>query len=208
MTSGPMETRVAKFLFHYRLMPHSSTGCSPTELLLGRCPMSLLDALRPNVSERVRCSQERQKLHHSAQASLCQYKSEDSVFVCNFSQRLFTKVWLPGQIVAACGPLSYLIRLVENHQIAHHHVDRIRTRPARIMSYPSIARNDDVYSDFRLHWIPILPTSHRCLLLCHVVQVAIDTLLIGGLLLKRGGDVMYWTCHLGSHVQCNWWHVN
>ena len=35
MTSGPMETRVAKFVFHYCLMPHSSTGCSPTKLLLG-----------------------------------------------------------------------------------------------------------------------------------------------------------------------------
>ena len=53
---------------------------------------------------------------------------------------------------------------------------------------------------FRLHWIPIPLMRHRCLLLCYVVQVAIDTLRIGGVLVKRGGDVMYWTCQLGSHV--------
>ena len=45
VTSGPLETRVAKFLFHYRLMPRSSTGCSPAKLPLGQCPRSLVDAL-------------------------------------------------------------------------------------------------------------------------------------------------------------------
>ena len=100
------------------------------------------------MSERVRHNQERQKLHHNADASLHHYKSEDLVFVHNFSLSLSTKVWLPGHIVAAPGPLSYLIRLVENHWIVRCHVDHIRTRSARIMSDPPIAQNDDVYSDF------------------------------------------------------------
>ena len=53
MTSGPMETRVSKFLFHYRLTPHTSTGRPPAELLLGRRPRSLLDNIKPNISVRV-----------------------------------------------------------------------------------------------------------------------------------------------------------
>ena len=96
----------------------------------------------------MRHSQERQKLHHDAHASWRQFKSEDAVFVRNFSQNLSPKVWLPGPIVAARGPLSYLIQLVENHQIVRRHVDHIRTRPAGIMSASSNVRNDDVYSDF------------------------------------------------------------
>ena len=41
---------------------------------------------------------------------------------------------------------------------------------------------------------------HHCLLLCNIIQDAINTLMIGGVLLKWEGDVMYWTCQLGSHV--------
>ena len=69
------------------------------------------------------------------------------------------------------------------------------------MSDPSIAQNHDVYSDFP----PLLDSDPAneapyCLLLCHVIQDAINTLMIGGVLLKWEGDVMYWTCQLGSHV--------
>ena len=148
MTSGPMETRVAKFLFHYHVMPHSSTGCSPTKLLLGRRHRSLLDTLKTNISERECRSQDRQKFHHDAHASLRQFRLEDLVFVRNFSQSLSTKVWLPGHIAATCGPLSYLIRLVKNYQIVHRHVDHIQSRPTEIMSASSIAWNNNVYNDF------------------------------------------------------------
>ena len=85
MISGPMETRVAKFLFHYRLTPHSTTGCSPAELLLHRRPRSLLDVIRPKVDDRVRHSQEKQKVHHDAHASARGFKLNDPVFVRNFS---------------------------------------------------------------------------------------------------------------------------
>ena len=50
-TPGPMETRMAKFLFHYLLRPRSSTGYSLAEILLGQFLRSLLGTLKPNVSE-------------------------------------------------------------------------------------------------------------------------------------------------------------
>ena len=34
--SGNLQDRISKFLFHYRLTPHSTTGLSPAELLCGR----------------------------------------------------------------------------------------------------------------------------------------------------------------------------
>ena len=37
-TSGDIDTCLSRFLFQYRLTPHSTTGRSPAELLLGRKP--------------------------------------------------------------------------------------------------------------------------------------------------------------------------
>ena len=39
--SAEMEARLSRFLFHYRTTPHSTTGVSPAELLLGRKPRTL-----------------------------------------------------------------------------------------------------------------------------------------------------------------------
>ena len=35
-TEGTIEDRVAWFLLHYRIIPHSTTGMSPAQLLFGR----------------------------------------------------------------------------------------------------------------------------------------------------------------------------
>ena len=37
-TEGTLEQRLSKLLFTYRLTPHSTTGKSPAELMLGRQP--------------------------------------------------------------------------------------------------------------------------------------------------------------------------
>ena len=47
LTSGSLQDRLSKFLFWYRLTPHSTTGVPPAELLLGRRPRSKLDLLKP-----------------------------------------------------------------------------------------------------------------------------------------------------------------
>ena len=53
MTSGDIDTRLARFLFQYRITPHTATGVSPAELLMGRKLQSHLDLLRPDVGRRV-----------------------------------------------------------------------------------------------------------------------------------------------------------
>ena len=60
-SSGEVETRIARFLFHYCSTPHSSTGVSPAELLMGRQLRTHLDLLHLNVAAKVRNSQRRQK---------------------------------------------------------------------------------------------------------------------------------------------------
>lgn len=146
MTSGSMESRVAKFLFHYRLTPHSSTGQPPAELLLGRRPRSLLDALRPKVSSQVRRSQERQKTQHDIHSSVRMFKPSDSVFIRNFSRSQKTIPWLPGHIEMIRGPVSYTIRLADD-RIIRRHIDHIRSRSVNHRPNPATSETDP-YIDF------------------------------------------------------------
>ena len=53
LTSGSLETRVARFLFTYRITPHTTTGNSPSELLLGRRLRCHLDFLHPSIQAKV-----------------------------------------------------------------------------------------------------------------------------------------------------------
>jgi len=42
---GTVEDRIARFLLHYRMIPHSTTGTSPAQLLFGRQLQTRLDSL-------------------------------------------------------------------------------------------------------------------------------------------------------------------
>ena len=107
-TQESIDTRVARFLFRYRLTPHTTTGIAPAQLLFGRRPRSHLDLLKPDVSARVQDKQQAQKSSHDAHARERSFKVGDPVFARNFSTG---SLWLPGKVMAVNGPLSYLITL-------------------------------------------------------------------------------------------------
>jgi hypothetical protein len=50
ISEGDIETRIARFLFHYCNTPYSTTGVSPAEMLLKGQPRSHLNITRPNIS--------------------------------------------------------------------------------------------------------------------------------------------------------------
>ena len=64
ISGGSIKENLAKFLFKYRITPHSSTGISPAELLMGRHLRSHLDLLKPDMSATTENKQLRQKLSH------------------------------------------------------------------------------------------------------------------------------------------------
>ena len=41
--TGPLQTRVSRFLFNYHTTPHTTTGATPAELLMGRRLRTHLD---------------------------------------------------------------------------------------------------------------------------------------------------------------------
>ena len=96
-------TCLSRFLFRYRLTPHSTMGVSPAELLLGRRPRSHLDLARPNLQDQILGKQLIQQTNRGGKA---RRKFEDgaSVFAKNFSTG--STPWLPGVIARASGPKS------------------------------------------------------------------------------------------------------
>ena len=76
---------LSKFLFKYRITPHTTTGVSPAELLMGRRLRSRLDLLYPDVSRRVEKQQDRQKQTHDNTLPLRSFPEGDCVYAEDFT---------------------------------------------------------------------------------------------------------------------------
>ncbi|KAL5473476.1 hypothetical protein EMCRGX_G027965 [Ephydatia muelleri] len=121
-TSGDIATRLARFLFQYRNTPHTTTGRSPAELLLGRKPRTPLDLLHPGNSptgpqstetpQEVRATvaknQHRQKVSHDKGAKQRLFHVGQSVYVKNFRG---PPNWLPGVVTAILAPLTFEVNV-------------------------------------------------------------------------------------------------
>ena len=108
LTDGSLETRLAWFLFKYRLTLQSVTRVSPAELMLGRPLRSHLDLLHSDIQSRISTHQEQQKKNHDCHVKERQFQEGDLVFACKFRPG---PLWLPGVVAKVCGPVSYLVKL-------------------------------------------------------------------------------------------------
>ena len=124
VTSGSMNTWLAKVLFSYRVTPQGTTGIAPAELLLGRSPRTRLDLLHPNTADRVEEKQRQQKLKHDTKAKNRTFHEGENVLVKNFGRG---SRWLPGKIIEFSGSGSFRVRL-EDGGLKRCHQDHIRKR--------------------------------------------------------------------------------
>ncbi|XP_065906439.1 uncharacterized protein [Dysidea avara] len=128
------------------MTPHSTTGVSPAELLLGRRIRSHLDQLQPNLTNRVSTRQQAQKKNHDSHAKFRSLQVGDSVFVTNFNNG---PKWLSGTIHDVRGPVSFTVSLTDS-RLVRKHIDQIRFRTVTVELNDN--KNDDV--DFL-----VLPSS-------------------------------------------------
>ena len=99
-----VEAELSKFLYCYRITPHSTTGASPAELLLKRQPRSLLTRIRPSTTARVQSTQFRQKQTHDIHTKERHFTTDDLVFIRNFANT--GQRWISGIIIEARGQQS------------------------------------------------------------------------------------------------------
>lgn len=127
LKEGSLSTRLARFLFKYRITPQSSTGVSPAELMYGRRLRSQLDQLQPDLGRKVRQSQDQQKRGHDVRSQFREFKVGDKVYARNYGQG---PVWLPGEVVAVSGSVSYTVALEDGRNVRRH-TEQLRSRTCR-----------------------------------------------------------------------------
>ena len=154
-STDDLETRLSRFLFHYRTTPHSTTGLSPAELLLGRRPRSLLTLMQPTISSRVQNQQVRQKRAHDIHAKTRHFSVDDSVFIRNFGSS--GQRWLPGVITEVRGPQSFCVELADG-RIVRRHIDHVRNRTSD-HSKPENTDIENASDDFLPEPTPPEPSS-------------------------------------------------
>lgn len=118
---GTLTGKVARVLFSYRVTPHTTTGLSPAELLLGRKLRCTLDSIHPGLDRKVMKKQEQQTKDHNKKAKGRWFKTGDSVLTQNFS---LGPKWIPGLIESVTGPVSYKVMLGDG-RVVRRHVDQI-----------------------------------------------------------------------------------
>lgn len=135
MREGTLRERLARVLFSYRTTPHSTTGVTPAELLMGRRIRTRLDHLKPDLGRRVELNQSRQKFSHDAHAADRSVGEGDAVYIRNFTPGAKNK-WLSGQVLSKTGPVSCRVEL-EDGGVCRRHQDHVRPRQVTLQQEPS-----------------------------------------------------------------------
>jgi len=152
ITGDTIQDRLSKFLFHYRITPHTTTGVPPAELLMGRRLRSRLDLLFPDVSQKVESQQLKQKQLHDTSKPVRTFTVGDLVYAEDFSPSP-TK-WLPGKVTKVTGPLSYCIELLDG-SIVCRHVDHVRRRDPPFSSHDSAEATEQTPVQTALPYDPL-----------------------------------------------------
>ncbi len=116
---GDMEERLDRFLFDYRITPHSITGVPPCEMLMRRKIKSRFDLIRPSMEARVYRRQEAQMRDHaSGQEGKAPptFTVGDHVYFRDYSGKGNS----PGVVEDLTGPVSCRIRTEEGQLIRKH----------------------------------------------------------------------------------------
>lgn len=119
------------FLLHYRNTEHCSTGESPATLMLGRNLRTKLDALKPNIENKVRKAQERQqKVGTDVKRSL---QIGEEVWMRQYRGN---GKWSPGQVIDKMGTTDYKVMDCSGKE-SHRHIDQLRQRSRSSLICPT-----------------------------------------------------------------------
>ena len=121
-----------KFLFKYRLTPHTTTGVSPSELMFKRKLRCRLDLLHPSdaMASRILRKQEDQKKHHSAYPRHLKVSEDTPIFIRNYATG---PKFIPATVNERTGPVSFRCEL-EDGRIVKRHQDQIITGDGTIQA--------------------------------------------------------------------------
>ena len=131
---GTVKEKLTKFLFKYKITPHSLTRVAPAELLMGRRLGFHVDLLRPAT---VQNNQFRQKLSHDSGKPYTTFTEGKAVYVEDFTIAVQK---------AISGPLSYVVVLLVGSTVRRH-TDSIKARYCVNPDIITIPEGDETFQD-------------------------------------------------------------
>ena len=123
LSGGSVLCRVNKFLFRYRVTPQTTTGLTPSELLMGRKIKCPLDLVRPNIHTRIWSKQFDQKTRHDQHSTGKDFCEGDPVFYRNFGRAGTPN--MPGVITEKNSSSDFIIRDRDSGVQVRRHPDHI-----------------------------------------------------------------------------------
>jgi hypothetical protein len=120
----PLQDRICKFLFHYRITPHPSTGEPPCKLLQGRMLRSTFDLLLPSLPQQVLAQQRKQKAHADVHKKERHFDVGDHIWI---KQSPADKEWGKGEVIKKLAGSVYLV-IDGKERIRRAHADQLRGR--------------------------------------------------------------------------------
>ena len=122
--SKPVKEKLAKFLIANRNTPHSTTGVSPAQLLLGRPLRTRLDLVKPNLNRKMVNQQHQQSIRAANEKGRqCrQFEVGDRVMSRDYRGDL---KWRWGLVVRKTGPLMYEVEVAPGI-IWRRHIDQLQ----------------------------------------------------------------------------------
>ncbi len=121
---GSLEVRLSRFLFSYRIIPHSTTGVSPSELMFNRRLRIPLDSVRPDQSKHIMKKQQQQKFGHDVRCKDRQLSRGNIVYAKNYGAG---PMWLPGTVETTIGSTMYEVRSNDGNTMRRH-IEQLRPR--------------------------------------------------------------------------------
>lgn len=143
VTDGTLKARLATVPCAYKMTPQTTTGVSPSELLMGKRLRTRLDLLMPNTASHVENRQLQQKNTHDGTARPRKFVVGGKVYVRNFGQGAR---WLPGEVIEISGPVSCVVQLIGGGVRRCHH-DQLRPRYGFTERVPSELEESTISED-------------------------------------------------------------
>ena len=122
-SSKPVKEKLTKFLIAYRNTPHSTTGESPAQLLLGRPLRTRLDLVKPNLNRKMVNQQHQQGIKGANEKGRQRRQLEvgDAVMSRDYPGDV---KWRSGLIVKKTSPLTYEVQVTPGI-IWRRHMDQL-----------------------------------------------------------------------------------
>ena len=121
LKTGDIETKVNRLLFKYRITPHTSTGVSPSKLMLKREIRTPFHLIQPGSQITPRAE---------AKTKTRKFKVGDMVWLRNFGKG---DKWVPGTVSAIRGNVNYEVSLTNKEETVHRHVDQLKERVGEVI---------------------------------------------------------------------------